>query len=164
VRRDIEDVLTRTRQPFVVTAMDSGAPAHLAVEPAVPSPRAAADAPAVTPTVPPPAAAPRSTTAQATPRSSTENRSAPPHAAPVKELSLRRRVHDALEANVLPGDKRDNTQLLELVGGLLDLSDLERVTATSYVRSWRRDAHLESVDLGHFSQPGLQKVAKVARS
>ncbi len=37
-------------------------------------------------------------------------------------------------------DVRDNTQLLELVGNVLQLTDLERVTATSYVRSWRRDA------------------------
>jgi hypothetical protein len=30
--------------------------------------------------------------------------------------------------------------LLDLVGGVLQLSDLDRITATPYVHSWRRDA------------------------
>jgi hypothetical protein len=56
--------------------------------------------------------------------------------APGGEVSLRRRVHDALDANVLPGDQRDDTELVSLVFDELGLSDLERLSAQSYVRSW----------------------------
>ncbi len=52
------------------------------------------------------------------------------------ELSLRRRVHSALDANVLPGDQRDDTELLALVFDELRLTDLERLSAASYVHSW----------------------------
>jgi hypothetical protein len=52
------------------------------------------------------------------------------------DMSLRRRVHRALDANVLPGDQRDDTELLALVFDELGLTDLERLSAQSYVRSW----------------------------
>jgi hypothetical protein len=51
-------------------------------------------------------------------------------------VSLRRRVHDALDAHVMPGDQRDDTELLNLVFDELRLTDLERLSAQSYVRSW----------------------------
>ncbi len=54
----------------------------------------------------------------------------------VTETSLRRRVHRALDANVVPGDQRDDTELLALVFDELGLTDLERLSAQSYVRSW----------------------------
>jgi len=57
--------------------------------------------------------------------------------APVRaEVGLRRRVHAALDANVLPDDQRDDTELLNLVFDELGLTDLERLSAQSYVRSW----------------------------
>ena len=55
-------------------------------------------------------------------------------------VPLRKRVHAALNEHVPVGDERDSAELLDLVGAVLQLSDLERVTATSYVNSWRRDA------------------------
>jgi hypothetical protein len=54
----------------------------------------------------------------------------------VEASSLRRRVHRALDATVVPGDQRDDTELLALVYDELGLSDLERLSAQSYVRSW----------------------------
>jgi hypothetical protein len=60
--------------------------------------------------------------------------------APVTNTALRRRVHEALYANVAPGDRRDLTELLDLAGDVLDLDDMERITAQSYVRSWKQDA------------------------
>jgi hypothetical protein len=53
------------------------------------------------------------------------------------EASLRRRVHEALDANVLSGDQRDDSELIGLVFERLNLSDHERLTAATYVRSWR---------------------------
>jgi hypothetical protein len=53
------------------------------------------------------------------------------------EVSLRRRVHQALDANVLPGDQRDDSELIGLVFDELNLTELERLTAATYVRSWR---------------------------
>jgi hypothetical protein len=55
------------------------------------------------------------------------------------EISLRRRVHAALDANVLPGDQRDDGELIELVFDELRLNELERLTAGTYVRSWRTE-------------------------
>ncbi len=52
------------------------------------------------------------------------------------DISLRRRVHDALDAHVLPDDQRDDTELVSYVFDLLGLTDLERLSAQSYVRSW----------------------------
>jgi hypothetical protein len=64
----------------------------------------------------------------------------PKPAAPRPNGSLRRRVHAALDEHVPVGDERDSTELLDLVGSVLQLSDLERITATPYIHSWRKDA------------------------
>jgi hypothetical protein len=63
-----------------------------------------------------------------------------PPSMPTGTTSLRKRVHAALNEHVPAGDERDSTQLLDLVGNVLQLSDLDRITATAYVHSWRRDA------------------------
>jgi len=64
----------------------------------------------------------------------------PKPAVPRPNGSLRRRVHAALDQHVPVGDERDSTELLDLVGSVLQLSDLERITATPYIHSWRKDA------------------------
>jgi hypothetical protein len=51
--------------------------------------------------------------------------------------SLRKRVHAALDEHVPAGDTRDNAELLQFVGEVLDLSDLELTSAGQYVRSWK---------------------------
>jgi hypothetical protein len=61
----------------------------------------------------------------------------PPPEPIVTDVSLRRRVHAALDANVLPGDQRDDSELIGLVFDELNLNELERLTAATYVRSWR---------------------------
>jgi hypothetical protein len=61
----------------------------------------------------------------------------PPPEPVVTDVSLRRRVHAALDANVLPGDQRDDSELIGLVFDELNLNELERLTAATYVRSWR---------------------------
>ena len=61
----------------------------------------------------------------------------PPPEPVATEVSLRRRVHAALDANVLPGDQRDDSELIGLVFDELNLNELERLTAATYVRSWR---------------------------
>lgn len=52
------------------------------------------------------------------------------------ELSLRRRVHAALDEHVLPGDQRDDAELIGVVFDQLNLNDVERLSAPTYVRSW----------------------------
>jgi len=54
--------------------------------------------------------------------------------------SLRKRVHEALDRHVPLGDERDSAELLDLVGSVLQLSDLDRITATPYIHSWQKDA------------------------
>jgi hypothetical protein len=54
--------------------------------------------------------------------------------------SLRTRVHEALDRHVPRGDERDSAELLDLACSVLQLSDLDRITATPYVHSWRMDA------------------------
>jgi hypothetical protein len=61
----------------------------------------------------------------------------PPPEPAVTDVSLRRRVHAALDANVLPGDQRDDSELIGLVFDELQLNEIERLTAATYVRSWR---------------------------
>jgi hypothetical protein len=61
----------------------------------------------------------------------------PPPEPVTTDVSLRRRVHAALDANVLPGDQRDDSELIGLVFDELKLNELERLTAATYVRSWR---------------------------
>jgi hypothetical protein len=56
--------------------------------------------------------------------------------------SLRRRVHAALDASVLPGDQRDDVELIGQVYDDLNLSDTERLSASTYVQSWRQDNNL----------------------
>jgi hypothetical protein len=124
LRRDLEDAFTLSRKPLTITAMDAGAPEPVVEGELEPEPEPEPALVLVPEPEPEPEPAPE-----------------PIRVAPVKELSLRKRVHDALNANVPAGDTRDNTQLLKMVGDVLQLSDLERVTATSYVRSWRREAN-----------------------
>jgi hypothetical protein len=61
----------------------------------------------------------------------------PPPEPVATDVSLRRRVHEALDANVLPGDQRDDSELIGLVFDELKLNDHERMIAAGYVRSWR---------------------------
>jgi hypothetical protein len=61
----------------------------------------------------------------------------PPPEPAATDVSLRRRVHSALDANVLPGDQRDDSELIGLVFDELQLNEIERLTAATYVRSWR---------------------------
>jgi hypothetical protein len=123
-RRHIESIFSITReQPLVSTVMDAGVPEPVA-EPASAPESASRRAP-----IPAPAK-------QAPPVQATAMQASVPRV----NGSLRRRVHAALNEHVPADDVRDNTQLLELVGNVLQLTDLERMTATSYVRSWRRDA------------------------
>jgi hypothetical protein len=63
----------------------------------------------------------------------------PPPEPPTNEVSLRRRVHEALDANVLPGDQRDDSELIGLVFDELHLNERERLVAATYVRSWRME-------------------------
>ncbi len=56
-----------------------------------------------------------------------------------RDGSLRSLVHATLNERVPPGDPRDNTMLVDLVTDELQLSELERLSATNYVHSWRTD-------------------------
>jgi hypothetical protein len=58
------------------------------------------------------------------------------------DVSLRRRVHRALDANVLPGDQRDDAELIGVVFDDLNLTEAERLSATTYVQSWRNQKEL----------------------
>jgi hypothetical protein len=112
LRRDLEDVFITTRQPLSTTVIDSG---------------------------PPTAPEPPPMIVEPDPEPNPEPEPEAPPARPVG--SLRKRVHTALDEHVPVGDKRDTTQLLQLVTDVLELNDLEQVTAGSYIRSWRRDAN-----------------------
>jgi hypothetical protein len=63
----------------------------------------------------------------------------PPPEPVATDVSLRRRVHAALDANVLSGDQRDDAELIGLVFDELKLNEIERLTAATYVHSWRLD-------------------------
>jgi hypothetical protein len=147
LRRGIEDAFGVTRQPLSVAGMDADAPP--AVSSAVEHADVPADVPATgstpestgsTPEPTEPAPQPTGPAPQPEP-SRPANGKEPSRPANGKEPSLRKRVHDALNAYVPAGDKRDNTQLLDLVGDVLRLNNVERLTAASYVRSWRRDTN-----------------------
>jgi hypothetical protein len=56
-----------------------------------------------------------------------------------RDPSLRSRVHATLDAQVPDGDNRDEAELVDFVAQSLGLTDLERISAASYVQSWRRD-------------------------
>ena len=58
---------------------------------------------------------------------------------PGHDPSLRSRVHATLDERVRPGDSRDNVVLVDLVTEALDLTELERLSATNYVHTWRQD-------------------------
>ena len=125
--------------------MDAGVAEPVAGPAAAPEPAAAAE-PASSPepvVAPKPAPLTQAPLKQSPPKQAAPAQAppapAPPAPGPRVNGSLRRRVHAALNEHVPANDVRDNTQLLELVGNVLQLTDLERVTATSYVRSWRRD-------------------------
>ncbi|MET7399450.1 hypothetical protein ABZS66_38805 [Dactylosporangium sp. NPDC005572] len=57
----------------------------------------------------------------------------------VRDGSLRSQVHQLLHEHIPPGDQRDVVQLTTFVGDLLDLDDVERLTASNYVRTWKRE-------------------------
>jgi hypothetical protein len=65
-----------------------------------------------------------------------------------REPSLRGRVHATLDAQVSPGDPRDEIELLDLVTEALELNERDRLTAISYVQSWRREAERGTAALG----------------
>ena len=77
----------------------------------------------------------------------------------VRESSLRSRVHQALDAHVPDGDGRDVNTLVTFVGELLQLNDVDRLTASTYVRTWKKEADAgrrESVNGRHLTAtPGL---------
>jgi hypothetical protein len=58
----------------------------------------------------------------------------------MREGSLRNQVYQVLHDHVPPNDRRDVVQLTNLVGDLLDLDDVERLTASNYVRTWKGEA------------------------
>jgi hypothetical protein len=59
--------------------------------------------------------------------------------AAMRDGSLRSQVHQALHEHIPPGDQQDVVALTAFVGDLLDLDDVERLTASNYVRTWKRE-------------------------
>ncbi|GAB3864825.1 hypothetical protein ACFPIJ_03780 [Dactylosporangium cerinum] len=57
----------------------------------------------------------------------------------IREGSLRSQVHAALHEHVPDNDPRDTMALTSFVGDLLELNDVERLTASNYVRTWKRE-------------------------
>ena len=57
----------------------------------------------------------------------------------MREGSLRSQVHAALHEHVPDNDPRDTMALTSFVGDLLELNDVERLTASNYVRTWKRE-------------------------
>jgi hypothetical protein len=55
----------------------------------------------------------------------------------VREGSLRNQVYQVLHEHIPAGDRRDVVALTTFVGDLLDLDDVERLTASNYVRTWK---------------------------
>src|SRR6185369_5803690 len=58
----------------------------------------------------------------------------------VREGSLRNQVYQVLEDSVPANDRRDVVALTTMVGDLLDLDDVERLTASNYVRTWKSES------------------------
>ena len=78
-----------------------------------------------------------------------------------REGSLRSQVHAALHQHVPDGDPRDTMALTTFVGDLLNLNDVDRLTASNYVRTWKREVDAgrrEAVNGRH-----LQECAPVKR-
>jgi hypothetical protein len=57
-----------------------------------------------------------------------------------RDRSLRSRVHAALDRHAPAGAGGDSTQLVDLVADVLELDDVERMSAATYVQTWQRDA------------------------
>ncbi|WP_426508259.1 hypothetical protein ACPPVO_57710 [Dactylosporangium sp. McL0621] len=57
----------------------------------------------------------------------------------VREGSLRNQVYQVLHDSVPANDRRDVVALTTMVGDLLDLDDVERLTASNYVRTWKSE-------------------------
>ena len=118
LRRDLEGILPRARQSSVAVARTTG-------ESTVDTERV-------------PAA--ESTLPLELERSGADRTvSAPARARARRDPSLRSRVHATLDAQVPAGDTRDDSELLEFVTESLGLSEIDRLTASTYVTSWRRD-------------------------
>jgi hypothetical protein len=58
----------------------------------------------------------------------------------VREGSLRNQVYQVLHEHVPANDRSDVVALTNLVGDLLDLDDVDRLTASNYVRTWKSEA------------------------
>jgi hypothetical protein len=57
-----------------------------------------------------------------------------------REVSLRKRVHAALDMQAVEADGRDASELVALVSDALQLSEVERLSAATYVGTWKRDS------------------------
>ncbi|MGN9913768.1 hypothetical protein ACTMTJ_40165 [Phytohabitans sp. LJ34] len=64
----------------------------------------------------------------------------PVAAAGRRDRSLRSRVHAALDRHAPAGADGDSNQLVDLVADVLQLDDVERISAATYVQTWQRDA------------------------
>jgi hypothetical protein len=68
-----------------------------------------------------------------------------------REESLRTLVHTALDSHVPAGEQRDETTLVELVTDVLNLDDVDRLSAATYVRSWTSEGSRMAVPAGNGS-------------
>jgi hypothetical protein len=57
-----------------------------------------------------------------------------------RDRSLRSRVHAALDRHAPADSHDDSTQLVDLVTDVLQLDDVERMSAATYVQTWQRDS------------------------
>lgn len=57
---------------------------------------------------------------------------------PQRGQSLRRLVHTTLDRHPAADPGRDHTELVDLVTDALQLNDVERITAATYVQTWKR--------------------------
>jgi hypothetical protein len=58
--------------------------------------------------------------------------------------SLRRLVHSTLDQHPAAYPGRDHTELIDLVTNELQLDDVERITAATYVQTWKRDVDTQT--------------------
>jgi hypothetical protein len=63
----------------------------------------------------------------------------PAPAAGRRDRSLRSRVHAALDSHAPADARNDSNQLVDLVADVLQLDDVERMSAFTYVQTWQRD-------------------------
>jgi hypothetical protein len=56
-----------------------------------------------------------------------------------RDRSLRSRVHAALDRHAPADARNDSNQLVDLVADVLQLDDVERMSAFTYVQTWQRD-------------------------